>query len=109
VLGIDAKITQLDALNDRLMAIGLGGVYEVNEISASPILEEPVRMAYASTDKETLFISTYSDELKMYQPSSNGWIASNALEHLDDRITSIFEGENGELWFLAVNKAYRLA
>jgi hypothetical protein len=108
VSGIDAKITQLEAMNNRLMAMGLGGVYEVQQTDANPILEEPVRMAYASPENKTLFVSTYSDELKVYQLTDKGWTASTGLENLDDRITSIFKGENNELWFVAVNKVYRL-
>lgn len=108
VTGIDAKVTQLESINNKLMAIGLAGVFEVQGANAKPILEEPVRMAYASRAKKTLFVSTYADELKSYQPTSDGWVYSNALENLDDRITSIFEGENGELWFLSINKVYRL-
>ncbi|RAW03175.1 triple tyrosine motif-containing protein [Pseudochryseolinea flava] len=108
VSGVDAKVTQLVSINNSLIAIGLGGAYEINGVAAKPILEEPVRMAYASRERQTLFLSTYADELKTYQSVNGAWLYSDALENLDDRITSIMEGERDELWFLSINKVYRL-
>ncbi len=90
--GIEAKVTQLIEVDDRLIAIGLGGAYEAQEKMIKPILEEPVRMGYFSGERSTLYLSTYSDEIKGFQMAGGKWQSSQTLDNLDDQITAIFEG-----------------
>lgn len=108
VKGVEAKVTHLLNLEDRLIAVGLGGAYQVQSTTAKPILEEPVRMAFVSPSRRMLLVSTYADEVKAFEPSATGWTSSNLFQYLDDQITSIFEGVNSELWLCALDKAYRL-
>jgi hypothetical protein len=108
VKGIEAKITQLLELDDRLIAVGLGGAYQVHSINTTPILEEPVRMAFVSPSRDMLFVSTYANEVKAFQPGTRNWRSTNLFQNLDDQITSIFEGVQNELWLCALDKAYRL-
>jgi hypothetical protein len=108
VLGIDAKVTQLTSMDDRLLAVGLGGVYQIRDKISQAILEEPSRLVFASESLHTLFVSTYADEVKSFKVTDNGWQATETLENLDDQITSITEGLNEELWFFALSKVYRL-
>ncbi|HYG19861.1 MAG TPA: triple tyrosine motif-containing protein [Ohtaekwangia sp.] len=106
--GIDAKVTQLLEMDGRLIAGGLGGIYEVSGAGGKAILEEPVRMAYASGSMNKLFISTYANEVRVFARGARGWSALPMLNNLDDQITGIFEGINNELWLCALDKAYRL-
>jgi hypothetical protein len=108
VSGVEAKVTQLIEVEEHLIAVGLAGAYQVQGSGVSPILEEPIRMGFSSVERNTLFLSTYSDEIKEFQMKEDGWQPSQTLENLDDQITTIFEGVNHELWLLALDKAYRL-
>lgn len=108
VVGVEAKVTQLIEVNDRLIAIGLAGAYEAQGQTVKPILEEPVRMGYFSGERSTLYLSTYSDEIKSFQMAGGNWQSSQTLDNLDDQITTIFEGSDHELWLIALDKAYRL-
>jgi hypothetical protein len=108
VSGIEAKVTQLIEVDNHLIAIGLGGAFQVQGKMVRPILEEPVRMGFSSVEMNTLFLSTYSDEIKGFQMTADSWQSSHTLENLDDQITTIFEGVNHELWLFALDKAYRL-
>jgi hypothetical protein len=108
VKGIEAKITQLLELDDRLIAVGLGGAYQVQSTGSTSILEEPVRMAFVSPSRKMLFVSTYANEVKAFQPVATRWQSTDLLQNLDDQITSIFEGVHNELWLCALDKAYRL-
>lgn len=108
VKGVEAKVTQLIEIDERLIAVGLAGAYEVQGSIIKPILEEPIRMGYFSSERNILFLSTYSDEIKSFLFDTSGWLPSQTLDNLDDQITTIFEGRDHELWLLALDKAYRL-
>jgi len=108
VAGIDAKVTQLTAIHKNLLAIGLGGVYQIQDKMSKPILEEPARLAFGSSTQDMLFVATYADEVKSFRITEMGWQSTKTLDNLDDQINSISEGLNHELWFFALTKAYRL-
>jgi hypothetical protein len=105
VNGIDSKITQLVETDGRLIASGLGGIYDVNGLQAKPIQDEPVRCLYASD--EILFASTYDDRIVAFD-FRNGWHMINSLNNLNDQVNYIFEGKKGELWLCGLNKIYQL-
>jgi hypothetical protein len=109
VNGIDAKVTQLFELDGKLIAAGLAGAFEIDELTAKPILEEPILTGYASTNLNALLFSTYSSEVRVFQPTENDqWKSLNFLENVDDRIDAMVDGIGHELWLCALDKAYRL-
>lgn len=109
VLGIDAKVTQLFELDGKLIAAGLAGAFEIDELIAKPILEEPVLTGYASANLNVALFSTYSSEVRVFQPiENNQWKSLNFLENVDDRIDAMVDGIGQELWLCALDKAYRL-
>lgn len=109
VNGIDAKVTQLFELDGKLIAAGLSGAFEINELTAKPILEEPILTGYASANLNVLLFSTYSSEVRVFQPTENDqWESLNFLENVDDRIDAMVDGIGNELWLCALDKAYRL-
>jgi len=107
VTGIDAKITQLLEVNNKLIAAGLGGTYQVVGTHASHLSDEPARYIY-NTKQNVLLISTYSDNVSALRHKDNEWKTSGMLKNLHDQITYIFEGDNRELWLCALDKVYRL-
>jgi len=108
VNGIDAKVTQLIEFDGKLIAVGLGGAYQVSDHASVPILEEPVRRAYASKAIGALLISTYQDDLHTYRRQSDKWISADLLPNFHDQISFIQDGSPDEVWLFALDKAYRL-
>ena len=108
VEGINAKVTQLVEADGRLIAAGLSGAFEINELKAKPILEEPASSVYPSSENEMLFISTYKNEVKTFKRTNTGWTSEGLLNDLDDEISFIFQGSKEEYWVCAIDKVYRL-
>ncbi len=108
VEGINAKITHLLEVDGHLIASGLGGVYEVNNLQSKAILEEPVRFVYSSRYRNILFASTYQDELKSLVMGKKGWEQLNLFSSLDAQINFVFEGKEKELWLCGLDRIYRL-
>jgi hypothetical protein len=108
VSGIDAKVTQLIEFEGKLIAAGLGGVYEVSELASRVITNEPIRFVFAYDAQSLLLVSTYEDELLALGQVSGGWQPSPIFRDLDDQINYIFEGKENELWLSALDKVYRL-
>ncbi|MBT1685303.1 triple tyrosine motif-containing protein [Dawidia soli] len=108
VQGINAKITQLVIVDNKLIAVGLGGAFEIEGLTARPILEEPVRIAYASRNLGMLLVSTYDDDVRAFAPGAKGWTPSSTLNTINDDIEAITDGNNHDLWLCAPDKVYHV-
>lgn len=107
VEGIDAKITHLVEADGKLIAAGLGGIFEINDFGAHSILHSPTRYMYASGKQHTLIASTYSEEVWSLQ-FKKGWQPLNLINSLGDQIDYIFEGAEDELWLCGLDRIYQL-
>jgi hypothetical protein len=105
--GIDAKITHLVETDGKLIAAGLGGVFEVKNLVAEPIMLSPTRYIYASQKKNTVIASTYNDEIRSLH-SQNGWQQQNLINGLGDQIDFVFEGSENEWWLCGLDRIYQL-
>lgn len=108
VAGIDAKITHLLEIDGRLIAAGLEGVFEVNNLKATPIMHVPTRYVYASEKLKSLIVSTYKDEIWSLKTGSGGWQQTDLLNGLGDQIDYIFEGAENEWWLCGLDRVYQL-
>lgn len=108
VANIDAKVTQLISFEGKLIAAGLGGVYEVSDLTSRVVTSEPVRLVYGYEAQSLLLVSTYQDELRALEQVKGNWQPSPIFNDLDDQINYIFEGKENELWLNALDKVYRL-
>jgi hypothetical protein len=106
VKNIDSKVTQLVEVGGKLIASGLGGMYQVNGLESKSIHEEPVRFMYGADD--LLFASTYDDKIIVLSYYANSWHQINSLNNLNDQINFMFEGKEGELWLCGLDKAFQL-
>jgi hypothetical protein len=95
-------------VNGRLLAAGLGGVFEVKNLVSTALIEEPVRSIFAPPNHQMVFISTYKNEMRTLALQDKAWKAITVLEKIDDHITSMFEGANNDLWLCAIDKVYRI-
>ena len=105
VAGVDAKITQLVAVDGKLIASGLGGIYEVDNLQARSVHEEPVRFLFGS--ENILFASTYDEKVLAFE-NNRGWHLINSINNLDEQISFMFQGEPGELWICGLNKLFQI-
>lgn len=105
VNGIDSKVTYITTLNGKLIAAGVGGVFEVMGLSATPVLEEPVRYVFASSDS-VLYIATYGDKVRTLKYTKRKWTNQHLLDNIDDQISFVFEGNKSNVWLCGINKLY---
>lgn len=108
VVGINAKITQLVLWQDKLIAAGLGGAFEINQLTAAVVMEDPVRFLHASQRNKTLFVSTYDDKLHQLSVTGNSWNDESLIQNIVDPINYIFEEGNEAIWFCSYDKIFRL-
>lgn len=108
VEGIDSKVTHLIQLQDKLIAGGLSGLFQVNANKAVTFENEPIRDVYASENLNAIVASTYSDEIKTYMAENGSWLKQTPLPNFRDEITSIVDGNRDELWLLGQDQAYQL-
>lgn len=108
VNGINAKITQLVLWQGKLIAAGLEGAFEINELASIPVMEDPVRFLLASERSKTLFVSTYDDKLHQLSVNKTGWDDESLIQNIDDPINYIFEEGAEAIWFCSYDKIYRL-
>ncbi len=107
VKGIAAKVTHLAIANNKLLAAGLGGLFEIDNLSANAILEEPVRFLFTSGDT-IILASTYRDRVLTLKKNGSRWRTESEESNPDDQISNIFQGPAGELWLCGMNTIYRL-
>lgn len=108
VNGINAKITQLILWQNKLIAAGLEGAFEINQLTSSVVMEDPVRFLHASERNKTLFVSTYDDKLHQLSVNKNTWNDENLIQNIDDPINYVFEEGNEAIWFCSYDKIFRL-
>ncbi|HEX8059495.1 MAG TPA: triple tyrosine motif-containing protein, partial [Cyclobacteriaceae bacterium] len=98
VEGVNGKVTHLVDVQGQLMAAGLGGVYIINELKATPLTTEPVRSIFLSPSLKQLFVSTYNEEIKSYKGSDSTWQETHMLDSLQEYVSYMFEDKLQNLW-----------
>lgn len=105
--GIVGKVTHLTSINNKLVASGLGGVFEVDGLRATPITNEAVRSTFFSTNLQQLLVCTYNEELKSYQ-FANGWRSTGLLDTLRDHVSYAFEDNYENIWLCGRFRVYKI-
>lgn len=107
VNGVDSKITQLIHWQNKFIAAGLGGAYEVEKQQAVQIIQEPVRFLFASEKFDNLIASTYDDKLHQYRFDKT-WSEAGVIENISVPVNYIFEEDSSTLWFCGFDKLFRM-
>jgi hypothetical protein len=107
IAGADAKISQLIHWNGKLIASGLGGVYEISGKEAKRITSSPVRFLFASITKNKLIASTYDDRLLQFS-FTESWNNEDPIENINEPVHYIFEDGESAIWFCGFDKVFRL-
>ena len=105
--GIEAKISHLVEVDGRLIAAGLEGVFQIDDLVANAIIHSPTRYVSASGSDKSVIVSTYNDEIWMLHYNS-GWQQVNLINSLGDQIDYIFEGAEKEWWLCGLDRIYQL-
>lgn len=98
VEGINGKITQLIEVNGIILATGLGGVYEIHDLTSKPILTDPVRKIFPSQLLNQLLISTYNNKIISIIQEDKKWRQTNVFDTLDQFVSYLFEDNLQNLW-----------
>lgn len=96
--GIDGKVTQLMCVDNKLLAAGVGGVFEVNELKAKEILGAPVRTIFYTPTLKQLLVSTYNDRVRTYEHNAEEWRETFLLDSLRAYVGNIFEDHTQNIW-----------
>jgi Y_Y_Y domain len=107
VEGIRAKVTNLLTVEGKLIACGLSGVFQIQDLSSTAILEDPVRNIFSTRDN-VLIASTYGDKVRTLVYSGKQWKATHHLANLDDQIFTVFDGPKDEVWLCGLDRVYRI-
>jgi Y_Y_Y domain. len=106
--GIDSKVTQLVVAHDKLLAVGLDGVFEIDGTKSTPVLEEPVRSVFLSKSIDQLLIGTFGEQIKSYSLENNLWRETHLLDTLNDFISYMFEDKLENIWLCSRTKIYKV-
>lgn len=107
VNGIEAKVTHLAEFNGKLIASGLAGVFEIKDLQATVVFEEPARFLFSYQDK-FLALSTYSGDVHLLQYQKEKWKETKPLDQINDDISFMFGGDD-EIWLCALTETYRIS
>lgn len=105
--GIVGKVTQLIDINGKLIASGLSGVFEIENLRSKPIALEPIHSVFFSPSLQQLFVSTYNEELKSYLPSA-AWKETHLLDTLRDYVSYAFEDNLQNIWVCGRSTIYKV-
>ena len=108
VEGIGGKVDQLITVGDRLLCGGVGGVFEVNGLSAVLLTQAPVRTIFYSKNLKQLLVSTYHDEIKSFRYSGQHWQDADFPDSLSAYSDYLFEDNAQNLWICGRDKAIRI-
>jgi hypothetical protein len=108
VLGIAGKVDQLIIVDDRLIAGGVGGVFEVKDLVGVPVKPEPSRAIYYSAGLDALLISGYDNEISMHRPTATGWKDGGFPDSLSMFADYFFEDKSQNIWICGRDRVLRV-
>lgn len=106
--GIEGKVFQMQHADGRLIASGLGGVYEIKGLTASSIIKEPIRTIFLSPSLKQLVVGTITEEIRTFASTEKGWIETHQLDTLSDFISHMFEDKLQNLWLCGRTKIHKV-
>ncbi|HLF33261.1 MAG TPA: triple tyrosine motif-containing protein, partial [Cyclobacteriaceae bacterium] len=107
VEGIQAKCKQLVIYRDKLLAVSTSGVFEIDNASASIVINEPVRFLYNDVANDRLIISGYDRSVKVYKLIGDVWVELYD-QSFNEIISSIGMDNNHRLWLASPRLLYKI-
>lgn len=106
--GIEGKVFQMQQAEGKLIVSGLGGVYEVEGLKATSIINEPVRSIFLSPSLNRLIVGTLSEDIRTFSFSGNKWAETHQLDTINDFISHMFEDKLQNLWLCGRDKIHKV-
>lgn len=107
IAGIDSKITQLTLVNNKLIATGVNGLFEVDGLTSKPIVTGAVRTIFFSPSLKQLIVST-AQQIKTYQQVGPNWQETMLLDSIREPISHIFEDRLENVWLCGKAFIYKI-
>lgn len=96
--GMEGKVTHLMKVEGQLLAAGVAGIFEINGLEATPVLNTPVRTVFYSPTLKQVLASTYNDRVRTLRKDADGWEETFLLDTLRAYVGSIFEDHVQNIW-----------
>jgi hypothetical protein len=107
IAGIESKVTQLTIVNNKLIATGVNGLFEVEGLTSKPIVTGAVRTIFFSPSLKQLIVST-SQQIKTYQQVGANWQETFLLDSIREPISHIFEDRLENVWLCGKAYIYKI-
>lgn len=108
VIGIAGKVDQMILVNGHLVAGGVGGVFDVQDLVAVPITTEPSRAVYFANTLDQLLVGTYDNEIYSYRAAPTGWNRTVFPDTLSTYADYFFEDQAENLWICGRDRVLRV-
>jgi len=103
--GANGKFLALVPYEDRLLAVGTAGIYEIKGKEAEIIIKDNIQ-TFTVNDQDQLIFSTSDLEIKFYKLIEDVWVEQHVNE-TDDIIVQMKEDSNGNLWLAGSNTIFK--
>lgn len=108
VLGIEGKVMQLVEANGKLIAAGLGGVFEVTDDRGKPIVVGATKTVFFSPSLQQLIVGTHHNQIKTFEGIASTWRETHLLDTIGDQLTYAFEDNLENIWLCGRTDVYRI-
>ncbi len=108
VLGVSGKVDQLILVGKKLLGGGISGVFEVNDLVATPITSVPSQAIFYSENLDQLLVSTIDNEIKSFRATSKGWVDGQFPDSLSMYSDYFFEDHAQNLWICGRDRVMRI-
>ncbi|HNP08239.1 MAG TPA: triple tyrosine motif-containing protein [Cyclobacteriaceae bacterium] len=98
VAGIEGKVTHFMNVEGKFIAAGVGGVFEIEGLEATPVFTMPVRTIFYSPSLKQLLVSTYNDRIRTLRNNEDKWEETFLLDTLRAYVGNIFEDHIQNIW-----------
>ncbi len=105
--GIESKTTQLIKANGSLLVVGLDGITEVTSSQSQRVTDEPIRYAFHSAKSNLLIVSTFFDDVQVFQYQNNQWQLQGAILGIEDLVQHITEDSDGNFWLVGSDVVFK--
>jgi len=106
IAGIEGKVTQLAIVNDKLLAAGVTGLFEVEGLTSKLVVGGAVRTVFFSPSLKQLIVAT--QQIKTLQQVGANWQETLLLDSIREPISHVFEDKLENVWLCGKSHIYKI-
>ncbi|MBX2895272.1 MAG: hypothetical protein KF763_07510 [Cyclobacteriaceae bacterium] len=107
ITGIEGKVTQLAIVNNKLIAAGVSGLFEVEGLTSRLVVAGAVRTVFYSPSLQQLIVGT-TQQIKTLQPVGTNWQETFLLDSIHEPISHAFEDRLENVWLCGKSHIYKV-